>query len=65
MDVSNADSRYDAEARIGIVCYDAASSIVGGTTIYSDALPRNGATVVEQPVLVTRPPARCEAYTET
>lgn len=69
------DSSYDAtfevinpkpeplkDVRIGVICYDAAKKVIGGTSAYPDLIPPSGKIVVETTPITTGKPASCVAY---
>jgi hypothetical protein len=48
--------------RIGVICYDSAGEIVGGTSEFPEVPPSGKARVDTLSLLVTGTPAECEAY---
>lgn len=47
-------------ARVGVICTDAAGTIIGGGSAYPDLVPAGGQIVAEVDVIVSGEPASCE-----
>lgn len=48
--------------RLGIICYDAANTIIGGGMDFPDLVPPSGKVAVEAHILTTTTPASCKAF---
>jgi hypothetical protein len=50
------------DIRVGIVCFNAAGKIIGGTSNYPDVVPGSGQALVTADVITNGKPAKCDAY---
>lgn len=50
------------DARIGVVCYDANGSIIGGSSEYPNLIATGQSILLESDVLTSGEPANCVAY---
>ena len=48
--------------RVGVVCYDAAQKIIGGTTTYLELAPANYTIRIDADPTVSGKPASCKAF---
>lgn len=60
-EVANPMAQAIEDPRIGVLCRDAGGKIIGGGSTYPELIPANGRILAEASVLVSAPPARCEA----
>ncbi|MEV0711551.1 FxLYD domain-containing protein [Nocardia aurea] len=58
--LTNTSSQQIPTARVGIACFDAGDSIIGGGSAFPRVIVANGRILVDARVLVSNTPARCE-----
>lgn len=61
-ELSNPTDQMVKNLRLGIICYDAANTIVGGGMNFPDLVPPSGKIAVEAHILTTGTPASCKAF---
>lgn len=61
-EVTNPTSEPLMSPRVGVICYDAAGTIIGGTSEFPDVPPSGKARVDTNFLLVSGTPATCEAF---
>lgn len=61
-ELSNPTDQLIKDLRLGVICYDAANTIVGGGVNFPDLVPASGKIAVEAHILTTGTPASCKAF---
>jgi hypothetical protein len=61
-ELSNPTDQPVKSPRLGIICYDAADTIIGGGMDFPDLVPPSGKVAVEARILTTSTPASCKAF---
>ena len=61
-EVHNPTDKDLPDARVGIVCYAKDGSINGGASAFPSLVPPSGKALVEQDVMVSGKPDKCEAH---
>jgi hypothetical protein len=60
-EITNTTAEPVSSLRVGVICFDAAGKVIGGTSEFPD-LPPSGPARVDADVTVSGAPAKCEAY---
>jgi hypothetical protein len=61
-ELSNPTDQPVKSPRLGIICYDAANTIIGGGMDFPNLVPPSGKVAVEAHILTTGTPASCKAF---